>query len=483
MALITLPRTARSARQHFRRGPIGRWPARAGRLLACLAIVMAPATFTAPADAHPLSTTAILLDAAPDRVTGKVQLPIDRLALAVDQPLTAAAVVQPAKLEELRGYLLSHIDAADQDGAQWTITATGGRVENIDAVDHLVFDIGLRPPNGTVHDFQLTYDAIVHHLLSHKIFVSLRSSGSDTYSTAGVLDWQQHTVTVPAAGATTEDGFAAAVGLGIRHIAEGADHLLFLIMLLLPAPLLARRGRWVRADDLRRNCRRVVHVVSAFAVGHSITLALAALGYITVPTRVVESLIALSILVSGIHAIRPLARGGEAWIATGFGLMHGLAFAALLGGLDLGRGSLVADLLGFNLGIELTQLMVVALLMPSLLVLSRTRLYPAVRLGAAGVGIVLAATWLAERTTLFPDNPLNPVSDALIAHPFVVAGTVAAVAAITWAVPGLRVKHALNPGGHVAVEERDHPGKPGPPDGDRTSATVPRHPGSSELPQ
>ncbi|WP_406438342.1 HupE/UreJ family protein [Streptomyces sp. NBC_00631] len=390
------------------------------------------------ADAHPLSTTAILLDAAPDRVTGKVELPIDRLALALDQPLTAKTVVQPAKLEELRRYVLSHTSAADPDGTRWTTAVSGGRVEKIDGVDHLVFDLVLRPPSGTVHDFRLTYDAIVHHLLSHQILVSLRPGASGSYTTLGVLDWQSHTIAVPAAGASTEHGFAAAVRLGIRHIASGADHLLFLLMLLLPAPLLARRGRWVRADDLRRNSWRVVHVVTAFAVGHSITLALAALGYISAPTRVVESLIALSILVSGIHAVRPLVPGGETWIAAGFGLMHGLAFAALLNGLDLGRGSLVVTLLGFNLGIELTQLMVVALLMPSLLVLSRTRIYPVARLTVAAIGIVLAAAWLAERTTLLPNNPLNHVSDALIAHPFLVAGALAAVAAASWSVPDLR---------------------------------------------
>jgi hypothetical protein len=119
-------------------------------------------------------------------------------------------------------------------------------------------------------------------------------------------------------------GSGSAVQLGVEHIGEGADHLLFLVMLLLPAPLLARRGRWVRTDNLRRSCLRVVHVVTAFAVGHSITLALAALGYLSVPTRVVESLIALSILAAGVHAIKAIVRGGEVWIAAGFGLMHGL---------------------------------------------------------------------------------------------------------------------------------------------------------------
>ncbi|GAA2686981.1 hypothetical protein Apa02nite_037180 [Actinoplanes palleronii] len=402
---------------------------------------------TSGAAAHPLSTTAILLDPGPRSVAGRIQLPLDRLEVALDEPLTATTALQPAKLDELRRYVAGHTAASGAAGA-WAVALTGGRVEQVDAVDHLVFDLTLTPPDGQVGDFTLDYDAILHQIVSHQVFVAVRQPGATDYTSLGVLDWTGHTVTVPAIGATAEDGFLASVRLGVQHIAEGADHLLFLIMLLVPAPLVAGRRRWVRGGDLRRSVVRVVHVVTAFAIGHSITLALGALGLVSVPTRVVESLIAVSILVSAVHAIRPLVPGGEAWIAAGFGLMHGLAFAALIGDLGLGRGSLVADLLGFNLGIEVTQLAVVALLMPSLLVLSRTRIYPAVRIGIAGAGVVLATAWLAERTTLISENPLNRVTDGLVAHPFLVAAALAVVAGVAWAVPGSArmPRQAVTPG-------------------------------------
>ncbi len=122
--------------------------------------------------------------------------------------------------------------------------------------------------------------------------------------------------------------------------------------------------------------------------------------------------------------------------------MHGLAFAALLGALDLSRGSLVTELLGFNLGIELAQLIVVALIMPSLMVLGRTPLYPAVRTTLAGAGIVLAAAWLAERRTLIAVDPLEPVSTTLVAHPFLAAAILAGVAATAWAVQRRRAPAA-----------------------------------------
>ena len=418
------------------------WGVRAAGLLACVLLACASVLLTPTvAAAHPLSTSAVLLEIGVDQVTGQAQLPIDRLAIAVDQPdLTTAVAAQPGKTEELRQYVADHLSVTGlSDAAPWDVAVTGGQVRSIDGVDHLVYDLTFRPRTGTVTDFQLNDDAIVARLVSHRVFVSSRPAGTIDYIAVGMLDWESHSLTVPAAGATGQQGFLPAVQLGFHHIASGADHLLFLLMLLLPSPLIVHRRTWVRTADLRRNCRRVVHVVTAFAAGHSITLALAAFGLVHVPTRVVESMIALSILVSGVHAIRPIARVGEPWIAAGFGLMHGLAFAALLTELNLSRTSLVTELLGFNLGIELTQLLVVALVMPSLMVLSRTLAYPAVRVAVAGSGVILAATWLLERTTLTAVNPLEPVSETLVAHPLAAAGTLALAATVSRLIPHWRV--------------------------------------------
>jgi hypothetical protein len=167
-------------------------------------------------------------------------------------------------------------------------------------------------------------------------------------------------------------------------------------------------------------------------------------------------MIALSILVSAVHAIRPIVRGGEIWIAAGFGLMGGLACATLLGRLDLGRGSLVTELLGFNVGIELAQLLVVALIMPSLLALSRTQLYPAVRAEVASGGIVLAAAWLAERTTLITVNLLDGVAAALVAHPFILAATRACLAMATWTAPACGTRRRQRQRQHSRVADH-HP--------------------------
>ena len=140
-----------------------------------------------------------------------------------------------------------------------------------------------------------------------------------------------------------------------------------------------------------------MRVVTAFTLGHSITLALAALGILQIPSRPIEVLIAASILVSAIHAMYPLFPGREAGIAGFFGLIHGLAFATTLGELGLGRWERVASILGFNLGIETMQLVVVVATMPSLILLSRTRTYSMLRVSGALFAGVASLCWIAER--------------------------------------------------------------------------------------
>jgi hypothetical protein len=122
---------------------------------------------------------------------------------------------------------------------------------------------------------------------------------------------------------------------GVRQIAEGTDHLLFLLMFLLVAPLLVVARRWQPAPPTASTgaLRRTVRVVTAFTVGHSATLIAAAIGGLRVAGPWVEVLIAVSILVTAIHALRPLfPPRGEPFIAGGFGPIHGLAFSTVWSG-------------------------------------------------------------------------------------------------------------------------------------------------------
>ena len=417
------------------------WPASKPRIAALLG-ALALASFPAVGSAHSMSTSAVLLDVGSDEVTGEVQLPLDRLAVALDRELTPAAAAGRLR-EQLERYTRARIHATGGNGRDWAVAVSDGHVATIDGADRFVMSLSLTPPGGKVTDFRLSYDVIIDRLVTHKAIATIRSQWDKGTTRRdpellGVFDWNTPALRVDSDGGSWLRGFIASVGLGVDHIGAGADHLLFLLMLLLPAPLIARAGRWGRREDMRGSVIRVVHVVTAFAIGHSITLALATLGLIDVPTQLVESLIALSILVSAMHALRPIVPGGEVPIAVGFGLVHGLAFATLLGDLGLSGGALVSSLLGFNLGIELTQLVVVALVMPSLYLLSRSASYVAVRVSVALIGILLSGAWFLERTRLIGADPFAPVTTMLVEHPLIVAAAFALLAGVAHSLSSYR---------------------------------------------
>jgi hypothetical protein len=223
----------------------------------------------------------------------------------------------------------------------------------------------------------------------------------------------------------------------MRHIAEGTDHLLFLLVLLFPAPLLVRNAKWAGYSEMRPCLLQIGKIVTAFTAGHSVTLAAGAMDIVHVPSRPIEALIAVSILVSAAHALRPLFPGREAVIAGCFGLVHGLAFATTLAGLGLGRWDRVASIFGFNLGIEAMQLVVVAIALPSLILLSRTRLYSSIRAAGALFAGAIAIAWIAQRLWDLP-NPADAFVMALAQRAGWIAIGLTFLGIIAQSLPALR---------------------------------------------
>lgn len=192
-------------------------------------------------------------------------------------------------------------------------------------------------------------------------------------------------------GASGAVGVASFFFSGVMHMLEGADHLLFLGVLLLPLMLAAERG-------IPRRLIEAAKILTAFTLAHGLTLWLAALGLVEVPARLIESVIALSIAATAIDNVTPFL-GSRRWlVAFGFGLVHGLGFASALGPLDLPPVDLALSLLAFNLGLEAAQLGVALVALPLGYLLSRG---PSIRrallpLGSAAAGLV-ATLWFAER--------------------------------------------------------------------------------------
>jgi hypothetical protein len=185
---------------------------------------------------------------------------------------------------------------------------------------------------------------------------------------------------------------------GIWHIWIGFDHILFLVALLLPAVVIRREGRWAPVEAGRPALLQVVKVVTAFTVAHSITLTLAALDFISLPSRLVESVIAASVVVAALNNVKPIFQERRWAMAFAFGLIHGFGFASVLGDLGLPQGAKLLALVGFNLGVEVGQLAIVAALFPLAFLLRSTRFYlRGVLIGGSLLIAVLALAWLIER--------------------------------------------------------------------------------------
>jgi hypothetical protein len=185
---------------------------------------------------------------------------------------------------------------------------------------------------------------------------------------------------------------------GVWHIWIGFDHVLFLLSLLLPAVLLYRDGAWGGSATLRAAARDVLKIVTAFTIAHSITLTYATLGAVNLPSRWVESAIAASVALAALNNVWPLFARRRALAAFVFGLIHGLGFASVLRDLGLPTASLALALAGFNVGVELGQIAIVALFLPLAYLARDSLAYRRLVLtGGSALIFMIALLWLAER--------------------------------------------------------------------------------------
>ena len=213
-------------------------------------------------------------------------------------------------------------------------------------------------------------------------------------SVAGIASPDRATVvfvaaTAAAAASASGATFGRYFGEGTWHIWTGYDHLLFLIALLLPAVL---------ATTLRAAALDIARIVTAFTLGHSVTLALAALGHVSLPSRWVESAIAASVLLAALNNVWPLVQARRWLVACAFGLLHGFGFAGALVELGLPAGAVATALFAFNLGVEAGQLAVVAVVLPLAYAIRRTRFYRNIVLIGGSIAVAaLALVWLIER--------------------------------------------------------------------------------------
>ena len=203
-------------------------------------------------------------------------------------------------------------------------------------------------------------------------------------------------------------GFIALVKLGIWHIWIGLDHILFLVALILPAVVRRRRevktltdltknNDWIPVERFKPAFFYIIKIITFFTIAHSITLALAALNIINLSSRVVESIIAISIALAAVHNIKPIFKSKEWLIAFGFGLFHGFGFASVLGEKGLSGDFMILSLLGFNIGVEVGQVLIICMIFPVLFLIRKMKIYPPIIKYGSFLLIFISIYWFIER--------------------------------------------------------------------------------------
>jgi hypothetical protein len=185
---------------------------------------------------------------------------------------------------------------------------------------------------------------------------------------------------------------------GIWHIWIGFDHILFLLALLLPSVFIRTNNKWDSVTDFKAAFWNVFKIVTAFTVAHSMTLSIAALEIIKLPSRLVESAIAASVVLAALNNIFPLFKKGRWVIAFLFGLIHGFGFASVLMDLGLEKETLLIPLVSFNVGVELGQLAIVSVFLPFAYSLKDNFIYKKIIMLIGSLIIMLIAlSWFIER--------------------------------------------------------------------------------------
>lgn len=384
-------------------------------------------TFAPAAQAHPMPESVVWLDTTPDGLTLTAQVPLNRLEFAFGQPLTEQPeTVVDRHGDALAAYLLRHVGARSggDGGPGWQVLRPRLAVLGHGAAAELQAVFVLRaPPGADARAPQLLYDVVTHEVRTHRVRVFLRNDWAGGFTGAaplplGELRSGQGTLDLPLPQARAGAAFARLVREGLLHIATGCDHLLFLMTLLLAAPLAVQRKRVLVPRHWRAALAHTGWLVTAFTLGHTVTLVLGSSGWLTLPQKAVEVAVAMTVAAAACHAWRPRFARGDAAMALVFGLVHGMAFSASLSGAGLSVWQHAQALFAFNLGVEAMQLLVLALVLPPLLLIATARaaLFDRLRQVLALLAGVLACAWIAERlglvdfggTAWLGDSPVLP---------------------------------------------------------------------------
>jgi hypothetical protein len=368
--------------------------ARLASLVPALAMLLGAATV---AQAHVASNSFLTMAVDGATVEGSVELAVRDAELAVGLDSNHDGQVTWGEVRAAQGalalYLQHHLQLA---GSVGHCTLRFGPVQINARVDgnYLWQPFTAACPE-RLRQLDIDYRLLDVEDPSHRGLLTLTSHG--TTQTA-VLGGERRSQRLNLQYPSVWSAFGEYFRVGVWHIWSGIDHLLFLLSLLLPAVLIRQNERWRGVPGAAPALVSILKVVTAFTLAHSITLSLAALDVIRLPSRLTESVIAASIIVGALNNVFPVVVQARWRIAFAFGLLHGFGFAAVLSDMGLPRGAKVAALVAFNLGVEAGQLAVVLAIMPLIYAMRASRLYQRTLVPWGSTAIAgLALVWFVQR--------------------------------------------------------------------------------------
>ncbi len=353
--------------------------------------------------AHATGESYIFLDVHPTALVGYAEIRFDDLAtkLGLDPEGQDPKAFVVANEEIVRDYIREHFHVRDGDAIYELVFASSDAVElpqGLFAIYNLRMTQDPLPDKLTVESRMLFEDDPRHRnlLIINKNAKTGESRGPE--ATALIFGPDSSVQELDLLNITGLMGVRGFIWQGTLHIWIGIDHILFLVALILPAVLDRRDGGWYPVTTFRRAFWRILKIVTLFTIAHSITLSLTSLNFIRLPSAVVESIIALSIVVVALNNLVPIWNDKTWLLILGFGLFHGMGFASVMAHLPFRMTDLVSVVLNFNIGVELGQVAIVAVAFPLLYLARRRSWYNrGVLVGGSLVVGVVALFWFVER--------------------------------------------------------------------------------------
>ena len=382
---------------------ISRWgPARLSTFLFVLFTGLTPHAY-----AHQLDEGFVILQIDTARIVGHVELALSTLNAVVPMDADQDGKVSDAEFTEnaaaAADYIFTHVGLGTNT-TWYSLDRSNATVVSDSSGKHALFPFTITLPEPPPQFLRLKYTLLFEENPQHRGLVlvkrnALTGEENTTEAISLVLTPKAPVQTLDLLAPIPKANVLAFIKHGVWHIWIGIDHILFLVTLLLQSVLVRREDTWEAAEGFRPSSINVAKIVTIFTVAHSFTLSIAALDLITLPSRVVESVIAASIVAAALLNFFPRYVHYLYGFVFVFGLFHGFGFASVLGHLTTQTKAVVSALVGFNAGVELGQLALVCVCFPPLFLLRKQLFYQRwiLQLGSAVIGLI-AVVWLIERS-------------------------------------------------------------------------------------